>query len=93
VTPYILPARREPYAELEKQVERTRIDNLGELVYLFCRFADIYMGQHVINFDNLHLIRSAFDAAKDDFVENILSPYERTKRKANGTVYTYWGQR
>lgn len=88
MSPYISPPRREAYALLRQAMKSTRVDNIGELTYLFDFLADLYMSTH--NFDYLHLCQvvGAFECAKQEFMRKQLADYEDSKEQANGTIWS-----
>jgi len=90
MNPYILPTRKEAYGALEEEVKATRIDTPGELVYLFDRFADIYMEQHLREFSRLNDCMGAFFNAALEFWWKRIRPYEDKKENDNGTIWGPW---
>jgi hypothetical protein len=89
--PYITQQRREAFATLEKEMSFTRVDTPGEMVYLFCRIADLYMSQHLFEFARLNDVIGAFENAKEEFRRKMINDYEDGKEQTNGTVWKQWG--
>jgi hypothetical protein len=85
--PYLTGPRREAFALARNTLKTTRIDGIGELVYLFCYMADIYVGQHITNFELLNSVVGAFESAKAEYIRNMLVPYEQNKQSTNGDVW------
>lgn len=85
--PYISPPRREAFAQLRNAVKSTRLDTVGELEYLFCYLADLYVGQHIKNFELLNGVVGAFESGKMEFYRKMVAGYEDGKETANGTVW------
>ena len=90
--PYISSPRREAYALLRQAVKDTRVDTIGELEYLFCYLADLYVGQHLMSFELLNSVVGAFESGKMEFYRTVLGPYEQTKRESNGDVWAKEGK-
>lgn len=89
--PYITPARREAFALLEEELKSTRIDTPGELVYLFCRIADLYVSQHLVEFRVMNDVIGALENAKFEFHRKVVVKRENEKEEENGTVWGKWG--
>ena len=89
--PYITGPRREVFALLEEELKSTRIDTPGELVYLFCRVADLYVSQHLVEFRVMNDVIGALENAKLEFHRKVLANYENEKEEENGTVWGKWG--
>jgi len=87
--PYITLARREAFALLEEELKSTRTDTPGELVYLFCRVADLYVSQHLVEFRVMNDVIGALENAKLEFHRKVVADFENKKELENGTV---WGQ-
>lgn len=85
--PYISSPRREAYALLRQAVKDTRVDTIGELEYLFCYLADLYVGQHLMSFELLNSVVGAFESGKMEFYRKMVAGYEDGKEAANGTVW------
>ena len=85
--PYITGPRREAFSLARNTLKTTRIDGIGELVYLFCYMADLYVGQHITNFELLNSVVGAFESAKSEYIRNMLVPYEQNKQSTNGDVW------
>ena len=91
MSPYIAQTRRGDFGVLLEEIKSTRIDNPGEVVYLFCKIADIYLSQHLMEFARMNDIMGALESAKADFIRNVLGPYEVKKQTERGDVWTEWG--
>ena len=88
--PYISGPRRESFAVARNTLKSTRLDTIGELVYMFCWMADHYMSQHIMNFENLNAVMGAFESAKAEFYRKMIADYEDGKEAANGPVWKQW---
>ena len=86
LSPYISSPRREAYAHLKQEIKKTRIDTVGELTYLFDLLADLYMSQHMMNYENLNAVVGSFECAKLEFWRRVTAPYEDTKIESNGAL-------
>lgn len=64
-----------------------RIDNCGDLNYLFTTLAIKYMEDHGLSYQTCNDIVGALDNAKDEFRRRIQHPYEELKIKENTDVY------
>jgi len=91
MSPYITPVRREAFALLEEELKSTRIDTPGELVYLFCRVADLYVSQRLREFRIMNDVVGALENAKLEFHRKVVANYEKEKELENGTVWGQWG--
>ena len=89
--PYITGPRREVFALLEEELKSTRIDTPGELVYLFCRVADLYVSQHLVEFRVMNDVVGALENAKLEFHRKVVVNFEDKKELENGTVWGKWG--
>ena len=89
--PYITPVRREAFALLEEELKSTRIDTPGELVYLFCRVADLYVSQHLVEFRVMNDVVGALENAKLEFCRRVLAEFESKKELENGTIWSQLG--
>ena len=88
--PYISRARREAFTLARNTLKSTRLDSVGELVYMFCWMADHYMSQHIMNFENLNAVIGAFESAKAEFYRKMIAEYEEGKESTHGTVWKQW---
>ena len=89
--PYITGPRREVFALLEEELKSTRIDTPGELVYLFCRIADLYVSQRLREFRIMNDVVGALENAKLEFHRKVVANYENEKELESGTVWGQWG--
>jgi hypothetical protein len=85
--PYLTGPRREAFALARNTLKTTRIDGVGELVYLFCYMADLYVGQHITNFELLNSVVGAFESAKMEFYRKMMAGYEDGKEQSNGPIW------
>lgn len=77
-----------------KPTDRSDIDNgkppqtAGELNYVFTAFADLYLQEKGLNYQNINDVIGALEGAKLELYRRIAVPYEDKKRAENGDVYT-----
>ena len=90
--PYISAPRRESFALARNTLKTTRIDTIGELEYLLCYMADLYLSQHIMNFDNLNAVVGAFESGKMEVYRRLVAEYEDQKIASNGDVFRQEGK-
>jgi len=88
--PYISPARREAFALARNTIKSTRLDSIGELEYMFCWMADLYLSQHIVNFENLNAVIGAFESGKLEVYRRLCADYEQKKMETKGDVFKQW---
>lgn len=83
--PYIEYNRRK---EIDEDLTYGEPETAGELNYVFSQFAAFYFRWHGMNYQAINDIIGALEGAKAEFQRRVVAPYEDTKIKANGDVYT-----
>ncbi len=86
--PYINRDRQADFEELVKTARQQRIDNPGELNFLFSTMALEFLRQHGFNYTQMNAVVGVYECSKDEFKRQILHPYEDEKRKVNGDIFT-----
>jgi len=65
--------------------------NSGELNYLITRNLDAYIAKHGLAYDTLNSIVGVLECAKMELYRRVAAPYEDSKLRDNGDVYTAKG--
>lgn len=86
--PYINRDRQSDFEELVKMARQQRIDNPGELNYLFSAMVLEFLRQHGFNYTQMNAVVGVYECAKDEFQRQVLHPYENEKMKQNGNIFT-----
>ena len=82
--PYIEPYKRDQF---EFGLILPRIENCGDLNYLFTKLCIKYMEDHGLSYQTCNDIVGALDNAKDEFRRRVQHKYESEKIRINGDVY------
>ena len=81
--PYIKRDRRSQLAE-----GIVSISNAGDLNYAITELINEFLCQRGVNYANLNEVVGALECCKLELTRRIIGPYEDTKIKSNGDVYT-----
>jgi hypothetical protein len=85
--PYITPKDRDRF---EPELSGLRAAQTpGEMQYLFAEIIDKYVRRNGgLNYQRINDVLGALDGASKEFYRRVAAPYEDTKIKLNGDVYS-----
>jgi len=83
--PYIKQEQREQF-EKSIQFLGTKIEDCGQLNYVFTRLANQYLKNKGTSYSVLNEIKGVFSCASEEFSRRKINPYEDKKIHENGDV-------
>jgi len=84
--PYIKQEDRAKYKDILNDLNQVDIKTGGELNYLFCKIAFIYLGKRGESYQTWSDIHSALTLADAELRHRFLNNYERSKQLLNGDI-------
>lgn len=86
--PYISQARRKEFDEIGQSGHHPKMEVAGELNYELTLKCIKYLNHHGLSYKTINDIVGALEGAKLEFYRRVAAPYEDTKIKENGDVYS-----
>lgn len=86
--PYVSKEKRKHYYDLTSAIKNSPPEGAGDLNYLISKLVDEYLFRTGVRYDTLNTVAGVLACAQMEVYRRITAPYEDTKIKENGDVFT-----
>ena len=77
-----------PYIHPEARKALRNAGTVGELTYQFQQDILKYLQQRDLSYTRIALVLGALEGVRLDFIKRVVEPYEESKRRENGDVWS-----